>query len=73
MKMMYPELRAAFFLRGITQDVIAEKLGKSRPCISHRFTGRDCFTIDEGYQLLEMIEAPHTDLPIYFPSKGVKT
>ena len=67
---MIPELRAAFFLRGITQDVIAEKLGKSRPYISHRLTGRDCFTIDEGYALLDMIEAPHSELPAYLPCRG---
>lgn len=69
-KMKYALLRRDMFVQGITQIDISAVLGKSQTYLTTRFHGDKCFTIDEGYKILDVLKIPHEKLAEYFPYSG---
>lgn len=69
-KMKYALLRRDMFVQGITQNDISAVLGKSQTYLTTRFHGSKCFTIDEGYKILDVLKVPREKLAEYFPYSG---
>ena len=67
---MYRYLSTRLNQLGIRQKDLARILDLTPASISHRFTGRVPWTIDEMYRILEICRAVPEDLHIYFPPKG---
>lgn len=67
---MYKYLSGRLKQLGITQGDLARRWNLSQGSISHRFTGRIPWTIDEMYDLLSICRAQPEELHIYFPPKG---
>lgn len=65
----YYELRKEMYAKGVTQQDIAEELGRGDTYVSTRFSGKGQhgFTIEDAYTILDMLELPGKDLPKFFP------
>lgn len=65
----YYELRKEMYAKGVTQQDIAEELGRGDTYVCSRFSGKGQhgFTIEDAYTILEMLELPAKDLPKFFP------
>lgn len=68
--MKYAILRREMFVKQITQAEIGKVLGKSSGYLTSRFCGDGCFTIDEGYKILDFLKVPHSEFTEYFPATG---
>lgn len=66
----YSKLKAVMLLQGIKQSELCKKLKKSQTWLTNRFAGDGCFTIDEGYAILDVLGIPHDKLAEYFPPGG---
>ena len=64
---MYRYLSGRLRELGLNQEDLGDALGISGPAISHRFTGRTPWTIDDMYKVLEVCRATPEELHIYFP------
>lgn len=67
---MYRYLSGRLRQLGIRQQDLANRWGVSQATISHRFSGRVPWTIDEMYDLLSMCRAEPEELHVYFPPNG---
>lgn len=56
--------------KNVTQMEIIKYMDKSQTWLTNRFVGKDCFTIDEGYAILDFFHIPHTQFTEYFPPGG---
>ena len=56
----YYELRKEMYAKGVTQQDIAEELGRGDTYVSSRFSGKGQhgFTIEDAYTILDMLELP---------------
>ena len=52
----------------LQQRDLAEKLAMSESSLSHRMTGQVAWRVDEMYDVLRIIDATPTELPLYFPA-----
>ena len=68
---MYRYLSGRLKQLGITQGDLAKKFHLTQASISHRFTGKQPWSIDEMYFLLDLCQAPPEELHIYFPRGGI--
>lgn len=66
----YAKLLGLMYINGVRQSDICELLGKSTTWATNRFAGDGCFTIDEGYAILDYFNIPHTEFTEYFPPGG---
>ena len=66
----YAKLLGLMYINGVRQSDICEHLGKSASWATNRFAGDGCFTIDEGYAILDFFELPHSEFTTYFPPGG---
>lgn len=64
-------LRGALVARDIDQKYLCSKLLQGRTYVSERMMGHKPWTLDECYTILALIGAPASDLPHYFPPRGV--
>ena len=55
---------------GVDRSDLAYALDISPQAISHRFTGRTAWNVDEMYQVLDICRARPEELHIYFPRDG---
>ena len=55
----------------ITQGDLARKFNLSQASISHRFSGKVSWTVDEMYQLMDICQAADEELHVYFPRGGI--
>lgn len=51
----------------MTQNDLAHEIGISRTALNHRMTGRTPWTLEEMYQILHLLNAPDSELYLYFP------
>ncbi len=66
----FAKLRTAVHEMGYTIADVAGNLGKSVGAINARFNGHQQWELDDMYSILEMLDIPLTELPIYFPPEG---
>lgn len=66
----YCKLRGYMTEMNITQTDLFKYMKKSQTWLTNRFTGKDSFTIDEGYRILDWFGIPHTEFTEYFPPGG---
>lgn len=68
----YGKLKSFLSENGIRQSELCEELKKSQTWLTNRMSSeRDgCFTIDEGYAILEILNIPVTEFTTYFPRGG---
>ena len=66
----YALLRRDMYMQCITQVEIGKALGKSQTYMTSRFCGKECFTIDEGYKILDYMKIPYSKFTEYFPLSG---
>lgn len=67
----HAKLRGALIARDIDGEYLARRLLRGRTYISARMMGREPWPIDECYKILELIGAPMSALPEYFPPRGI--
>lgn len=67
----HAKLRGALIAADIDGAYLARKLLRGRTYISNRMTGKESWTIDECYKILDLIGAPHSALAEYFPPRGI--
>ena len=63
-------LKALLYEKELTQDDLAEGLGKSRSYIEGRFNGRFPFNVDEVIYISQLLEIPDTEWRKYFTEKS---
>ena len=68
---MYRHLSGRLKQLGINQGDLAKRFNLSQASISHRFSGRVPWTVDEMYQLLDICQATPEELHVYFPRGGI--
>lgn len=67
---MYRHLSGRLKQLGINQADLAKKFNLSQASISHRFSGKVSWTLDEMYRLMDICQADPEELHIYFPRNG---
>ena len=55
---------------GMDRGDLAHALDMSPQAISHRFTGRTAWNVDEMYRTLDICRAQPEELHLYFPRDG---
>lgn len=65
------KLRRMLAASDIDEECLARKLLRGRKYISTRMMGHMPWTLDECYQILDLLRLPHSELPNYFPRGGV--
>lgn len=55
----------------MTQGDVAKRLGLCSAAVSDRFRGRTPWTLWEAYEVLDLVGAEPSELPIYFPANGL--
>ena len=66
----YIRLREALKDRGLDHEGLAIMLGLSRQSVTARLTGRIAWRIDEAYIVLDLLECPYSEFPVWFPPNG---
>lgn len=66
----YKELRGLMYMNGVTQADLCNYLNKSASWATNRFSKDGCFTVDEGYAILDFFNKPHSEFTKYFPPGG---
>lgn len=66
----HAKLRGAMMANDIDSTHLANKLLRGSVYISQRMMGKQPWTLDECYQILDMLHIPYEMLPEYFPPKG---
>lgn len=67
----HAKLRGALVAADITERLLARKLLRGVTYVSNRMSGKEPWALDECYKILDLINAPHDQLHIYFPPMGV--
>lgn len=67
---MYNYLAGRLKQLGIRQQDLEGVLGMRKSSVSHRFTGRVPWSIDEMYTLMDLCRADYSELHLYFPRDG---
>lgn len=67
---MYRYLSGRLRQLGISHGELARRLNLSQAAVSHRFTGKKPWSIEEMYFLLDLCGAADEELHTYFPRKG---
>ena len=63
----YKKIRFVLHESDITQEQLAEILGRSASYVSARFRGKESFTIDECYKVLQLCDIAPEHIFEYFP------
>ena len=63
----FSKLRHALEDADISRVDIAVKLGKSRSYVDERMRGERAFSIRDAYAIIDVLNAPVTELAAYFP------
>lgn len=66
----FSKLRAAARGQGYTIADMAKSLGKSVSSLNARFNGHQQWELGEMYAILDMLDIPPEELPLYFPPDG---
>ena len=67
----FQKLRKMLAASDIDEAYLARKLLRSTRCISMRMTAKYPWTLDECYQIMDMLKLPHCELSEYFPKDGI--
>lgn len=69
-KKKYSKLRGCMSENNVTQLDLVKYMKKSQTWLTNRFAGTDCFSIDDGYKILDFFQIPHSEFTAYFPPGG---
>jgi transcriptional regulator with XRE-family HTH domain len=67
----FKALRGAMIAKGIDQRYLAELLGRGECYISHRMTGKAEWSMNEMYQIMDILDMPYERLHEMFPKDGI--
>ena len=56
----------------ITQCILADRIGRSQGYVGRRLAGTASWTLEDAYNILDMLELPDEALGEYFPRKEKK-
>lgn len=70
---MFNYLRGRLKQLGFRQKDLEGALGLNQSAISHRFTGRTPWSLEEMYTLMDICRADYSELHLYFPRDGKST
>lgn len=68
---MFKKLKIAMFSHDVTQAFICKKLGLSQTYLTNRFNGSLPFTIEDIYNICDLLKIPYSEITDYFPKKCV--
>ncbi|MBE7053432.1 MAG: hypothetical protein E7391_04065 [Ruminococcaceae bacterium] len=66
----YSKLRGVMYEKCIYQTEIGKLLKKSTTWLTNRFAGKESFTVDEAYKILDYLHISHDEFVEYFPPGG---
>jgi len=67
----YPHIRAGMTREGIDQEYLCELMKRSQFYITKRITGKEPWTQDEMYFLMDLFDIPYDQMHIVFPKNGI--
>lgn len=66
----FNDLRKEIFLADLTHKDMAEKLGMSERSFSFRMCAQGTFSLDEMYDILDILNIDYSEMPRLFPKGG---
>lgn len=66
----FQAIRAELYANEIGQELLARRLRISAHTVSRKLNAHTEWTLEECYQMLDLLGRPYTDLPILFPRGG---
>lgn len=66
----YFKLRQQMFAFGIKAPELAECIGRKERYVQERLSGRDSFTVEEAYSIMEYLEIDPIRMTEFFPRSG---
>lgn len=63
---MFRKLRGLIIERVGSMKRLAEMLGITPGCLSHKLNGRIKFTLEDAFYICKILGIPKSDIPIYF-------
>ena len=63
-------LRAKMLESGVDVKTICEVCGISYPSFYRKLNAHTEWTLEECYQIMDLLGRPYTDLPLLFPRRG---
>ncbi len=70
-KERYAALRGEFKRRGILQADIAAKIGRKEAYVCHRMTGKEPWSQEDQYTIMDWLQLPYDQMYYYFPKGGI--
>lgn len=67
---MFNYLKGRLKQLGLRQQDLVGQLDLNVSAISHRFTGRTPWSLEEMYTLMDVCRADYSELHLYFPRDG---
>lgn len=67
----FKELKCLLILQDKQQSDLVRATGKSQAYITERMSGRRPFDMDDVYAICAELEIAFSDIPKYFPPKGL--
>lgn len=66
----YSKLRGRMAEVDITGEALAHYLGRCDNYVSARFNNKGCWSMDDAYKIMELLEIPFEEIITYFPPNG---
>ena len=67
----FRNLRRMLAACDMDEAYLARRLLRSKRCISLRMMAKYPWTLDECYQIMDLLHIPHDQLSVYFPKDGI--
>lgn len=71
MQRPHQKLRRMMAASDVDEEYLARRLLRSKSCISMRMTGKYPWTLDECYQIMDLLAIPYDQMHEYFPKGGI--
>ena len=66
----FQAIRSELYANEIGQELLARRLRISTHTVSRKLNGHTEWTLEECYQVLDLLGRPYADLPALFPRGG---
>lgn len=66
----FQAIRSELYANEIGQEMLARRLRISAHTVSRKLNAHTEWTLEECYQVLDLLGRPYTDLPVMFPRGG---
>lgn len=71
-KILFRELRCEILRQGYYAQDVADAIGISKAAMSARLNGKTAWTMQDVYEICDLLRIPYEKIPFYFPKKDVQ-